>query len=78
MVTANVEKEEASRYGVVRVDGGGVVREFAYKPDDPVGGRVTTEVFAYDAKAFLRTLDDLAEEGESTGLEDLATSSFLG
>jgi glucose-1-phosphate adenylyltransferase len=70
MVTANVEKEEASRYGVVQVDGEGVVREFAYKPDDPAGGRVTTEVFAYEAKALLRTLDDLADEEESSGLQD--------
>jgi glucose-1-phosphate adenylyltransferase len=70
MVTTTVEKEEASRYGVVEVDSDGVVREFAYKPDDPAGGRVTTEVFVYDAEALLRTLDDLAEDGESSGLQD--------
>ena len=70
MVTTTVEKEDASRYGVVRVDGEGVVREFAYKPDDPFGGLITTEVFAYDAKALLRTLDELADEGESSGLQD--------
>jgi glucose-1-phosphate adenylyltransferase len=70
MVTTNVATEEASRYGVVRVDREGVVREFEYKPDAPAGDLVTTEVFAYDAKALLRALDELAEEGESSGLGD--------
>jgi glucose-1-phosphate adenylyltransferase len=70
MVTANVEKEEASRYGVVRVDGDGLVQEFAYKPDSPTGNLVTTEVFAYDARLLLRTLDELADQGESSGLQD--------
>jgi glucose-1-phosphate adenylyltransferase len=70
MVTTNVAKDEASRYGVVRVDREGVVREFEYKPDAPAGDLVTTEVFAYDAKTLLRALDELAEEGESSGLRD--------
>jgi glucose-1-phosphate adenylyltransferase len=70
MVTTNVATDEASRYGVVRVDREGVVREFEYKPDAPAGDLVATEVFAYDAKALLRALDKLAEEGESSGLGD--------
>ena len=70
MVTTNVATEEASRYGVVQVDRKGLVREFEYKPDAPAGGLVTTEVFAYDARRLLRTLDELAEEGESSGLRD--------
>jgi glucose-1-phosphate adenylyltransferase len=70
MVTTKVAIEEASRYGVVRVDREGVVREFEYKPDAPAGDLVTTEVFAYDARALLRALDELAEEGESSGLGD--------
>jgi glucose-1-phosphate adenylyltransferase len=70
MVTTQVAKEEASRYGVVRVDPEGLVREFEYKPDDPAGDVITTEVFAYDARTLLRTLDELAEEGESSGLRD--------
>ena len=56
MVTTTVPKEDASRYGVVQVDADGQVREFEYKPDDPKGGVVTTEVFAYDARRLLRTL----------------------
>jgi glucose-1-phosphate adenylyltransferase len=70
MVTTNVAAEEASRYGVVQVDREGLVREFEYKPDAPAGDLVTTEVFAYDARRLLRTLDELAEEGESSGLHD--------
>jgi len=70
MVTTTVPKEDASRYGVVEVDGDGKVREFEYKPDDPKSGVVTTEVFAYDARRLLQTLDELADEGDSSGLSD--------
>ncbi len=70
MVTTTVPKEDASRYGVVEVDGDGKVREFEYKPDDPKSGAVTTEVFAYDARRLLQTLDELADEGDSSGLSD--------
>jgi glucose-1-phosphate adenylyltransferase len=70
MVTTEVAKEEASRYGVVQVDRDGRVREFDYKPDAPASEVVTTEVFAYDAPRLLRALDELAEEGDSSGLRD--------
>ena len=70
MVTTKVAKEEASRYGVVQVDRDGQVREFDYKPEDPASDVVTTEVFAYDSRRLLRTLDELAEEGDSSGLRD--------
>jgi glucose-1-phosphate adenylyltransferase len=70
MVTTNVAMEDASRYGVVQVDRDGLVREFAYKPDAPASDLVTTEVFAYDARRLLRTLDELAQEAESSGLRD--------
>ena len=62
--------EEASRYGVIEVDADGGVRGFEYKPDDPAGDLVTTEVFAYDARRLLQTLDELADQGEASGLED--------
>jgi glucose-1-phosphate adenylyltransferase len=70
MVTTNVRSEEASRYGVVEVDADGVVRGFEYKPDDPAGDLVTTEIFAYDTRMLLQTLDELSDEGEASGLED--------
>jgi glucose-1-phosphate adenylyltransferase len=70
MVTTHVRSDEASRYGVVEVDADGGVRGFEYKPDDPAGNLVTTEVFAYDARRLLQTLDELAEPGDASGLED--------
>jgi glucose-1-phosphate adenylyltransferase len=68
IVTTEVPREEAGRFGVVEVDGDGRVTGFAYKPDEPGGGTVTTEVFAYDAGVLLDTLEQLAEE--DAGLRD--------
>ena len=63
MVTTEVPQEEASRFGVVEVAEDGRVADFAYKPDEPSAGRVTTEVFLFDALMLMDTLDELAEEG---------------
>ena len=68
IVTTEVPREQASRFGVVEAAPDGRVTGFAYKPDDPAGGTVTTEVFAYDAVVLLDTLADLAEDDD--GLED--------
>lgn len=68
MVTTRVPLESAGRFGNVFVGDDGKVTGFAYKPDPPQSGTVTTEVFAYDARALLDTLDELAEGGEQ--LED--------
>jgi glucose-1-phosphate adenylyltransferase len=70
MVTTSVAKEEASRYGVVRVDGDKRITEFEYKPDAPGSDVITTEVFAYEARSLLRTLDELAEEGDGSSIRD--------
>lgn len=57
--------ETASRFGNVKVDGSGRVTDFAYKPDEPLSDLVTTEVFAYDARHLLATLERLVDdEGE--------------
>ncbi|MGZ8455796.1 MAG: glucose-1-phosphate adenylyltransferase family protein [Gemmatirosa sp.] len=68
MVTTEVPRDEASRFGVVQADGNGRVTRFDYKPDDPPGDAarvtVTTEVFAYDLPHLLTTLDALAQEVE--------------
>lgn len=61
MVTTRVD-EDASRFGVVDVDGTGRVRDFWYKPDDPPTDLVTTEVFAYRPSALEGTLERLADE----------------
>jgi glucose-1-phosphate adenylyltransferase len=70
MVTTSVAKEEASRYGVVRVDGDERISEFEYKPDAPASDVITTEVFAYETRTLLRTLDELAEEGDGSSIRD--------
>jgi glucose-1-phosphate adenylyltransferase len=70
MVTTRVEGEDASRYGVVETGDGSRVVGFEYKPSSPKSDIVTTEVFVYDTDVLLRTLGELADEGESSGLED--------
>lgn len=64
MVTTEVEEAQATRFGNVRADGDGQVREFAYKPDEPLGKTVTAEIFAYDAGVLLDTLAELQKQGE--------------
>lgn len=65
LVTTRVPPgEDASRFGVVEVDGDGRVTGFEYKPESPKSGLVTTEVFVYDASELLDTLDKLAGEDE--------------
>jgi glucose-1-phosphate adenylyltransferase len=63
LVSTRVPREEASRFGVVEVDGEGRVTGFEYKPGKPKGDLVTTEVFAYDARKLLDTLEWLAKDG---------------
>ena len=67
MVTTRVEAEDASRYGVVQVEGGRVT-DYAYKPDEPASDLVTNEVFVFDP---IPTLDLLEELGDGKELEDL-------
>ncbi|HKI00418.1 MAG TPA: glucose-1-phosphate adenylyltransferase family protein [Thermoanaerobaculia bacterium] len=64
--------EDASRFGVVEVDGAGKVTGFEYKPESPRSDLVTTEVFVYDAVELMDTLDRLADGtgGEESGLKD--------
>lgn len=64
MLTTQVEREEASRFGNVIADKNGKVKQFAYKPDEPLGRTVTTEVFAYDTKILLSTLKELGKQGD--------------
>lgn len=65
IVTTEVPAEEAGRFGLVRVDGAtGRVTDWRYKPDAPSGTTAATEVFAYDARALLGALDELAAGAE--------------
>lgn len=65
MVTTELEdRAQATRFGNVRMGEGGRVEQFAYKPDQPLGGTVTAEVFVYDATILMDTLEDLSRQGE--------------
>jgi glucose-1-phosphate adenylyltransferase len=67
VVTARVPRDEAGRFGCVKVDADGRIAEFEYKPEEPETDIVTAEVFLYDARLLLDTLADLAErDGELT------------
>ncbi len=70
MVTTTVDPQEAGRYGVVRA-GGGIVRDYAYKPDDPQGALISNEVFVFRPAPLLDTLEELAGQAGEDGLEDL-------
>jgi glucose-1-phosphate adenylyltransferase len=67
MVTTEVEPGDAGRYGVVQA-GGGRVRDYVYKPDEPDGNLIATEVFVFSPEPLLGALDELADED---ALEDL-------
>ena len=72
VVTTQVPREEAGRFGVVEVGGDGRLTGFEYKPEEPRSDLVTTEVFAYRTARLLELLEELADgEGEEdSGLED--------
>ncbi len=71
MVTTEVEPDDAGRYGVVQV-AGGHVRDYVYKPDEPAGALVATEVFAFRPEALLDVLEELAAEDDLRDLGDAA------
>ncbi|MBZ9750149.1 NTP transferase domain-containing protein [Deinococcus sp. HMF7604] len=62
VTTSLPEGEDASRFGVVTVDGAGRVTDFAYKPEQPNGQTVTTEIFVYDGPKLLALLEELHEK----------------
>ena len=70
MVTTKVEPDDASRYGVVLVDGGRVT-DYAYKPDEPKSDLVTNEVFVFTPGPVLDLLDELGDASGDDGPGDL-------
>ena len=73
MVTTEVDPEEASRYGIVEVDGDRV-RSYAYKPEQPKGTTATNEVFVFSPTHTLDRLDQLGRDAGEEGLEDLGNA----
>lgn len=70
MVTTRVPLAEAGRFGTVEVDPQGRVTDFVYKPEQPASDIVTTEVFVYDARKLLDTLDELTDGGGRASQSD--------
>lgn len=69
VVTTEVA-EDPSRYGVVTADGEGAVTGYDYKPEDPPGKVVATEVFVYQVDALKRTIGELlAAEPDADGTQ---------
>ena len=71
MVTTEVPRQKAARYGVVTTDAAGMVTDYAYKPDEPGSTTVTMEVFAFQPNEVLDLPDRLADEAGDDGLDDL-------
>ena len=72
MVTTEVAADDASRYGIVQVDGERVT-DYAYKPDDPATTTATNEVFVFTPGPTLDRLDALNRNLGEDGLEDLGS-----
>jgi glucose-1-phosphate adenylyltransferase len=72
MVTTEVDPDDASRYGIVQVDGERVT-DYVYKPDEPATTTATNEVFVFSPGPTLDRLEQLAREVGEDGLEDLGT-----
>jgi len=61
---------EPEQFGVVQVDQGGTVTDYAYKPEVPQGNLVSIEVFAFHTETVLTALEELAGD-DPDGLQDL-------
>ena len=70
MVTTRVDRDDASRYGVVLTEDGRVT-DYAYKPDEPKSDLVTNEVFVFTPKPVVDLLDELGDAAGDEGLSDL-------
>lgn len=84
MVTT-VTDEDPSRFGVVQADEDGKVTAYDYKPEDPEGDVVATEIFVFDVTALSEVVvglveaeEDTAENTEETDEDGDAVASSLG
>ncbi|STC69543.1 ADP-glucose pyrophosphorylase [Corynebacterium pilosum] len=64
IVTTAIE-EHPGRYGVVEADDAGRVTSYVYKPEDPAGQIVATEVFIFEVEALAATIRRLLKELDS-------------
>lgn len=76
IVTTELD-EDVSRYGVVQADEHARVKAFDYKPEEPIGNVVTTEVFLYRADALLEAMEILASKGDLGDYGDTLVPWFV-
>ncbi|WP_342345106.1 sugar phosphate nucleotidyltransferase [Micrococcus sp. KRD012] len=62
--------EDPSRFGVVQVGDDGAVTDYAYKPEDPAGTLVATEVFVFDVAALSEVVGDLVAGEDEAATKD--------
>lgn len=75
LVTTTVPPgESASRFGNLQAGSDGRVREFAYKPEQPISDTITTEIFVYTPRVLLDVIGELAaqqgDDESETALSD--------
>ncbi len=73
MVTTRVERDDASRYGVVLTEDGRVT-DYAYKPDEPKSDLVTNEVFVFTPTPVIDLLEEIGAAAGEDGAGDLGDS----
>lgn len=91
VVTTEVPLVDASHHAVITADAGGRVTRVDYKPSDPTGTTVATEVFVYDPSALIEVLEELhrsmsvpseesgrAQDGDARDDNDPEDGSALG
>jgi glucose-1-phosphate adenylyltransferase len=66
MVTTEVERGDAGRYGVVRLEGERVT-DYVLKPDAPATNTISNEVFVFTPDELLDRLDALADASGELG-----------
>lgn len=76
VVVAEVDLTEARQQGVVTADSQGRVTAFADKPSDPASSTVTTEIFVYDTKVLIATLDEIRADTAAAGELDGGIGDF--
>ncbi|MDY6056063.1 glucose-1-phosphate adenylyltransferase family protein [Micrococcus sp.] len=72
MVTT-VTDEDPSRFGVVQVDDDGAVTGYDYKPEDPEGSLVATEIFVFDVDVLEDVVQELVAREEGRPEDDEET-----
>lgn len=77
IVTTTVD-EEPTRYGVVQVNKDGVVEDYDYKPDNPKGRLIATEVFIFNLKSLKEATDYLVEKFKAEEAADEPDGAGLG